>query len=152
MTWFAFQGLNGGKAIDLAGTQEKQAVVEGFHGYGTEAAAEKQPNAVNFLTRPLADTWIADYNAAVKEQAQPGGKNANIINPVTAAKAGMQSIPGISGIDAIGQFFGKLTDPNVWIRVAKVVVGGALLIIGLAHMTGAENAVFTAARNVPVIV
>lgn len=151
MTWFAFQGLNSGKAVDLAGTQEKQAVIEGFHGYATEAEAEANPNAVNLLTRGFADLWITDYSAAVKEGAQPGGPNADILNPVTAAKAAVtgaaNSIPGLA---QVGQFFATLTQKNLWVSVLKVTVGGALLIIGLAHMTGAGNVVAVAARKVPV--
>ena len=44
----------------------------------------------------------------------------------------------------------NLTTAALWIRVAKIVVGGALLLIGVAHMTGASNAVASAARKVPL--
>ncbi len=56
----------------------------------------------------------------------------------------------LSGLDAIGAFFNNLTNPNTWIRVAKVVVGGVLLIVGLVHITGAGGAVANVARKVPV--
>lgn len=56
----------------------------------------------------------------------------------------------LSGLAAIGDFFSRLTDATTWIRVGKVLVGGVLLIVGLAHMTGADNAAFKAARNVPI--
>jgi len=146
MTWFAFQGLNSGKAVNLAGTQEKQAVVEGFHGYATEAQAESHPNAVNVVTRVLADGWIADYNAAVKEGAQPGGPN-NILTPSGAADAVGNTIPGLT---QIGSFFTSLGSRNLWIRAAKIVIGGALVVIGLAHITGASNTVAAAARKAPL--
>jgi hypothetical protein len=148
MTWYAFAGLNGGKAIDLAGSQETQATIEGFHGYATQAQAQAHPNSVNLITRPLADVWIADYNAAVKEGAQPGGPN-NILTPGGAAGAVGSTVPGLSDI---GAFFSTLAQAATWTRVAKVVVGGALLIIGISHLTGADNAVANAARKVPVIV
>jgi hypothetical protein len=148
MTWFAFQSLNGGNAIDLAGTQEKQAVAEGFHGYATQAQAKAKPNSVNVITKALADTWIADYNAAVKEEAQPGGANANILNPATAVKAGatglVNSIPGLA---QIGDFFGALSEKNTWIRVAKVIVGSVMIIVGLSKLTGAGDAVGGAAKT-----
>lgn len=148
MTWFAFKGLNGGKPVDLAGTQEKQAVAEGFHGYGTQAQAQSNPNSVNVVTEVLADGWIADYNAAVKENAQPGGANANILNPATAAKASTSfvenSIPGLS------TFLDDVTSANLWIRAAKVIIGGTLLIIGIAHITGSDHVVMQAARKVPL--
>ena len=56
----------------------------------------------------------------------------------------------LSGVDAIGAFFNSLGEAATWIRVAKVLVGGVLLLIGLAHMTGADNAVASAARKVPL--
>lgn len=52
----------------------------------------------------------------------------------------------------LASFLSDLTTAATWVRVAKVVVGGVLVIIGLSHMTGASNAVATAARKVPVIV
>lgn len=132
MTWYAFSGLNGGQAIDLAGSQEKQATSLGFHGYGTAAAAQASPNAVNLLTRYVADALIADYKAAVAEQAQPGGANANILNPATAAKAGATGaaslIPGVGSIDDLINF---IKQGNIWERGAEIVVGLILLYVGI---------------------
>lgn len=48
------------------------------------------------------------------------------------------------------QFLANLGNANTWIRVAKVVVGGTLLIVGISHLTGADNAVAAAARRVPL--
>jgi hypothetical protein len=56
----------------------------------------------------------------------------------------------LDALAAIGDFFTRLTDASTWIRVGKVVIGGLLLIIGIVHITGAENAVATAARKVPL--
>lgn len=155
MTWFAFQGLNNGKAVNLAGSQEKLAVSEGFNGYATEAQAEKNPNSVNFLTEVFAKGWIKDYNAAVKQQSQPGGKN-NVLTPsgaIGAAASGGLSTLGsaFSGIggdigNAIGSAIGNipvihaLTDKNFWVRALEVVLGGALLITGLVKVTSADKA------------
>ena len=61
-----------------------------------------------------------------------------------AATAAVSAIPGVSG------FFGALTQSATWIRVAKVIVGGVLLIVGLVHITGADNAVASIARKVPL--
>lgn len=146
MTWFAFQGLNGGQAVDLAGTQEKEAVAEGFHGYAAQADAQAHPNAVNLVTRVFADAWIADYNAAVKEGAQPGGPN-NILTPSGAAAAVGSTVPGLT---QVGDFLSALSSRNLWIRAAKVAIGGALVLIGLAHITGASNAIAETARKVPL--
>ena len=135
MTWFAFKGYNSGKAIDLAGVQEKDAVVQGFHGYATEAQAEAHPNSVNILQKASVNLLIADYGEAKKEGAQPGGPNAS--NPLGAA---LQGSTGVS-LASVEQFFGDLSSANLWIRVAKVIIGGALLIVGLAKLTGADKSV-----------
>jgi hypothetical protein len=64
-------------------------------------------------------------------------------SPISSGEP-QNAIPGVSA------FFTALGDSNTWIRVAKVVVGGLLLVIGLVHITGADNAVATAARKVPL--
>lgn len=145
MTWFAFQGYNNGKAINLAGTQEKQAVVTGFHGYGTEAQAEKQPNSVNIFQKLEVNGLIADYNAALKTQSQPGGKNAS--NPVGQVQQGLTNTAknalnatGLgSAITSVEGFLSAFGDKNLWIRATKIVVGSSILIVGIAKLTGAEK-------------
>ena len=67
-------------------------------------------------------------------------------NPVASGQP-QNAIPGLS---SIGDFFQRLTQANTWIRIAKAVVGGALVLIGLAHMTGASDAISSAARKVPL--
>lgn len=151
MTWFAFQGLNSGKAVDLAGTQEKQAVVEGFHGYATETQAEANPNSVNAVTRYFADLWISDYKAAKAEKAQPGGKNAS--NPLAAGAQGVKQAAqdaanDIPGVQAIGDFFSRLTEANTWIRIGEGLLGVILLAVGAAKMTNAIPAATKIARMV----
>jgi hypothetical protein len=158
MTFFAFQGLNGGKAINLAGSQEKQAVVEGFHGFATAAQAQANPNSVNVITRLQADAFIADAKAAQAEQAGPGEANANILNPATAVKAGTtgdvaaakdvaEAAANATGINAIGDFFSTLGFAGTWVRVAKVAVGAVLVIVGLMKLTGTDEAVTTAVKG-----
>jgi hypothetical protein len=151
MTWFAFQGLNSGQAIDLAGAQEKIAVSEGFHGYATQAAAQAAPNSVNLLQRAAADGFIADYKAAVAGQEQPGGKNAG--NPLAgsaeADASAAANATGASSLLGIAQNAYKILDSKgTYLRIAKVVVGSFMIIVGLAKITGADKAVETAAKAV----
>lgn len=162
MTWFAFQGYNNNKAIDLAGSQEKQAVVTGFHGYGTEKEAEANPNSVNIFQKLEVDAFIADYKAALGTQSQPGGKNAS--NPVgqvqqglnnaakDAAKAAGNATGLGSAITSVEGFFSAIGNKDLWIRVAKVGVGGAILLIGVMHLTGADNKIAkTAIKYAPLL-
>lgn len=151
MTWFAFQGYNNGKAVDIAGSQEKEAVTLGFHGYGTEAQAEAKPNSVNLLTSWFVNAIVADYGAAVKEQAQPGGKNANILNPGTAVNAGASYVANsIPGVAAIGDFFSRLTQGNTWIRAGEVILGVMLIISGVMKLSGADSDIKDIIKKVPI--
>ena len=56
----------------------------------------------------------------------------------------------LTGINAIGDFFSRLTNSNTWIRAAKILVGGMLVLVGIAHMTGASGAIAETARKVPL--
>lgn len=78
----------------------------------------------------------ADAKAFVASESSPIGSG----EPQNA-------IPGVS---QIGDFFGALGQSNTWIRVAKVLVGGVLLIVGLVHITGAAGATANIARKVPL--
>lgn len=55
-----------------------------------------------------------------------------------------------SWASGLTSLLGALTSANLWIRVAKVIVGGTLLIVGLVHITGAGGAAADIARKVPV--
>ena len=85
--------------------------------------------------------------AQAKTAQNPQQQSVNPVNDAVNAAQNSNAIPGLS---QIGSFFGALTSANTWIRVAKVIVGGVLLIVGLVHITGADNAVASIARKVPV--
>ena len=90
--------------------------------------------------------------AAVQAYLKVGAQNAGTQIPGVSITpgGGVTASNPLSGIDAIGAFFSTLGQANTWIRVAKVVVGGVLLIVGIVHITGADNAVAAIARKVPV--
>jgi hypothetical protein len=77
--------------------------------------------------------------AGVPAAAAQGASNA--YNTLTAP---------LTGINAIGAFFNSLGKSGTWIRVAKVVFGGALLVVGLVHITGISGAAANVARKVPL--
>ena len=52
---------------------------------------------------------------------------------------GSGSPPGLSGLAAIGDFFGRLTEANTWIRVGEFVAGALLLYIGLKAVVAPEG-------------
>jgi uncharacterized membrane protein len=101
--------------------QAAKYVSDGYKGpYATQAAAQAQAT-----TRQTA------------AQSTEGPTIPSLGSPLT-------------GINAIGAFFSDLGNSNTWIRVAKVVIGGLLLIIGIVHITGAGGAIADTARKVPL--
>lgn len=118
----AWNDANAGKILSPSESGEGQQLVKWKGPFATEAEAKTAQNPQQQSPNPLNDATNAAENAS-----------------------GPLGIPA-----SIGSFFGALGQSNTWIRVAKVVVGGVLLIIGIAHITGAGNAVATAARKVPV--
>ena len=94
--------------------------------------------------------WLGPYatQAEAKTAANPQQQS---LNPASDFTNAAENSNGILGIPAsIGQFFAALGQSSTWIRVAKVIIGGALVIIGLAHMTGADNTVASTARRIPL--
>lgn len=141
-TWFAFRGYG---VVNVAGIQEKNLVAWGFHGYSTEAQANAHPNSVNLLQKPIVDVVMADYRQALKEKAAPGQANAG--NPLAA---GLQA-SNLGGLNAIGDFFNRLTQPNTWLRVGEFAAGALLVYIGLtATMRGTEAQQATQTVTKPV--
>ena len=72
---------------------------------------------------------LAAQQAANKYNANPGqAGGVNAPNPLTP-----NSLLGnnpLTGINAIGDFFQRLTQPSTWVRVAEFAAGGLLLYIG----------------------
>jgi hypothetical protein len=89
--------------------------------------------------------WMGPYNWTTA-QAQVKGLKAGI---GAATPGGLPTVgPGgnianpfsnLGGINAIGDFFNRLTQPNTWVRVGEVAAGLLLLYLGLsASMRGTE--------------
>jgi hypothetical protein len=134
MTWFAFKGYNNNQPIDVAGSQEKEIVALGFHGYSTGAQAVAHPNSVNIFDGWIVDAAIEDYQAALKEKAQPGGQNAS--NPAGAAVQDAES--SIPGLGQISSFFSVITQAATWERVVEVLAGVIVVYVALKGLTGAD--------------
>ena len=82
------------------------------------------------------DTWFTSRSAA-----------SNFISNESST-AGSGNLPGLTGIDAIGDFFHRLTEGETWTRVGEVVLGVILLYAGVKALTGAGSA--TKAASSPV--
>lgn len=113
---------------------------------GIVQAAAKPGGAVGpFASKAAAQAYVNAH----KETAPVD--NSVIGQDLTGgAKAAKSAAGGVLGsfTGGISGFHGS----NFVTRAIKIIVGGVLLLIGLAHITGASNAVADTARKVPVIV
>jgi hypothetical protein len=123
-----------GSAADktLLGTDSGQVTVGGRSGYRRAGPFTSQAAAQAYLKVGAQNTGT-----------QIPGVDITPSGGVTASNP-------LQGLAAIGDFFSRLTQASTWIRVAKVISGGLLLVIGLVHITGADNKVASIARKVPV--
>lgn len=119
-----------------------------------EAAAQDVANAEAGTPASDVKVWgpYSTQQEAANRAAQVGANGDTTSQSLTGLGNAAASTLGnpLTGLAAIGDFFSRLTEADTWIRVGKVLAGGVLLIIGLAHMTGAENGIAKIARNVPV--
>lgn len=132
MTWFAF---NGYPTIDLAGSQEKEAVVLGWHGYATQAQAEANPNSVNILQKAFLNLAELDYATAVRAGEQPGGPNATP-TPGNVAAGDEQLAGSFTPFASVAQgltaFYRVLTNGKMWRSLGWLLLGLLLMIAGAA--------------------
>jgi hypothetical protein len=106
--------------------------------YEATTAAQAAKYVSDGYQGPYATQAAAQAQATTRQAAaQSTEVNPKLPNPLT-------------GINAIGAFFNDLGNANTWIRVAKVVIGGLLLIIGIVHITGVSGAAADVARKVPL--
>lgn len=64
----------------------------------------------------------------------PGvGAGAQAVSPITNLPG---VVPGLTGLNAIGDFASRLTEKQTWIRIGEAVVAIVLLDVGLKAFTG----------------
>lgn len=79
----------------------------------------------------------------------PGGPGTST-STVDSSNGHLPHLP--DPLTAIGGFIAALETASTWERVAKVVLGAALILVGMAKLTGATGALKSVAGKVPVIV
>jgi len=105
------------------------------------------PNYAEAKIQNLNDSFFGaanGYPTQAAAQAEAATWNAH-------AKGGL---PGLSGINAIGDFFNRLAEASTWERVGLGVVGLMLLGIGIVSVASTSKtgqAVKKAAGKMPVI-
>jgi hypothetical protein len=88
-----------------------------------------------FPTELAAQAWLTSM----------AGKKAQALNHVIPSPASLGST--LSGVNAIGDFFQRLTQKATWVRVGEVIAGGVILFIGV-HALASGTPVSSAAKAV----
>lgn len=107
---------------------------------------------------PIPDSDTTAQAVAYVQAQQKAGKLKGAAPTTSNATANQNAenyvastVPGGSDVVAVGNFLSDLTQVNLWIRVAKMILGGALIIVGISKMTGASNVITQAAEKIPVV-
>lgn len=87
--------------------------------------------------------FLASGGTGVAQETKGAG-----LGVANASKTLSTSNP-LNFLVGIAQFFTDLTNPQMWLRVGKVVLGGILLIVGAVQITHTEKLVKTAAAVIP---
>ena len=88
-------------------------------------------------------TTQAQANAAIAaiQAAHPApGELSQIVDSATGQPQSSNSAAGLT------TFLSELGNSGTWIRVAKVIIGGVLVIVGLARLTGAGKVIEEAVK------
>lgn len=112
------QATDPNRLADFRAMKAQRPTQQAWGPYGTKAAAEAE--LANLKKHP-------PKNVQVEPPKPP------LSNP-------------LQGVQAIGDFFQRLSQASTWIRVAEVVLGAALIIVGLAHITQAGKLARQAAK------
>lgn len=88
-------------------------------------AAARKPTKPNSPLEVFAQPPTGPYSTRAAAKAVADKYNKSHVYTIPS--------PGnpLSGINAIGDFFNRLTQAQTWIRVGEVVAGGLLLYLGL---------------------
>ena len=115
-------------AVKVSVPRTGQSQIEYVQASSTQQAGETFPGST-VIGGPYA-------TEAAAEKAHPGGTSGTVTPPAGLPPATVSDKPvsPLSGLAAIGDFFGRLTEASLWIRVAEVILGLGLITVGLAHL------------------
>lgn len=132
------------------------------HQNGAEADLQEASNLFGPITGqgevvnlgiPDGDTMAQAITAAQAYAKAHPGSTAPTSASATTGDAQVATAAGTVTSDAsnVANFLGDLTQRNTWMRVAKIIVGGTLIIVGAAHLTGAAKVTGKVAKVAPLL-
>lgn len=135
--------------------------IEAPAGSGTPAkylafvSSDPHAGAINlagpFPSPGKAQAWADSYNRNPAHQAGSDIPHGGLPDPAASLAAPGQiagkAFSGLTGVNAIGDFFQRLGQANTWIRAAEVLLGLALLSVGFGKITGTTPVVEKALKG-----
>lgn len=104
--------------------------IEWFNIQGPYTSQGAANNAIAAISKANPSPGVLGQ-VAKDNSSNPLGAAANVASDATqGASTAIQSVEG---------FLQGLTSANLWIRAAKIIAGGAILIVGLVKLTGADK-------------
>jgi hypothetical protein len=143
VTWFAFQ--NDSSVYELNGLAEKQLVATLAHGYATETLALAHRNKP---ASPDQAILLAGFKAT-KSANQGGLAGVIAIDIVNSKGQNTGSINvGNNPVTNVGADIFKGLNLGSWfLRVGEILLGLVLIGVGIARITGVQNAVSAAVKT-----
>src|SRR5262245_35746091 len=80
-----------------------------------------------------------DRAQKARDATSGSGGLGSIPNPLDVVDDVAGAVTGLA--NSVGSFFTFLTDPNTWRRIALVVLGGAVAVVGVAVLAGSNEEV-----------
>lgn len=136
--WYNFPGYGD---YNLTGVAAAEINATGAHGYPTQALADAHPNASpNAIQAGLLDS----FNAASLSPVGAGGISGVLQTP--------HSTGGVTGAasNIASDIVGSVNAQNLILRIGEVALGIVLIAVGLAKLTGSDNAVSRGVKRLPV--
>jgi hypothetical protein len=139
--WYTFHGIGRAYLIKIGTDASFSADTSGVHGYPTIEQAYTNPNGVNALAQGTISQW--DYQSSLPFGGGTLGvvETANITAPATPGGTPTLSTPQNPTTAAAKDVWHGLNLDQILLRVAEVLLGLALIGVGIARITGAQNAI-----------
>jgi hypothetical protein len=152
----------GGKLGPNATEAQVLAYLDAFGGSVTAAWVKENPSLQGLQGKTAAQVYAALKKAnptatpyalagAITEIWIGGGLSGATLGLVTnlgaATKATETGIAKTSFAPSLTSLLADLTSEGTWLRVAKVVVGSVMIIVGLLKLTGTDKLATTAAKG-----
>jgi hypothetical protein len=108
------------------------------------------PQQTNYIIEQAAarpvNTVAGPYSTKADAQAWQTGANTAGNSPGSAAGGAVNAAADATGLTGVTGFLAKLGTRQLWTRIAKVVAGLALVLVGVVQLTHTEKLIATVGK------